>query len=345
MVQANSDRMNLAIDAVRLSKIYREGWIRRRRFKALNEVSFKVQPGSVFGLLGPNGAGKTTFVKTLLGIIRKTNGEARVFGYPAGSLQARRQIGYLPERLALPSYLTGYQCLEYCGGLSGMTASAVRKKRDEMLDLVGLNGWGTSLVRKYSKGMMQRLGLAQAMIHQPRLLILDEPTDGLDPKARAGVREILHRLADQGVTIFLNSHLLQEVEQLCKDVTIMAEGTVRYSGPVNQVAQFIDQQQGVSRGLEVKLLVEANGEQLNAWQSELVSPIQSTQRQDGTWDLVANVDQQADVDQLLDQLRANGISILALNRAAVTLEESFLHLVGQEISGGSKAMDQAGKRT
>lgn len=260
-----SHSVDLAIQAQDLRKTYREGWFGRRKFQALNGVSFHVPVGKVFGLLGPNGAGKTTFVKTLLGIIRKTSGQATVFGHPAGSLKARQNTGYLPERLALPSYLTGYQALEYCGGLSGLSGGAVRARRDEMLELVGLEGWGKSQIRKYSKGMVQRLGLAQAMIHRPKLLILDEPTDGLDPKARAGVRQILHRLSSEGITVFLNSHLLQEVEAICQDVAILHEGNLRYCGPVAAVGQYMDKAKGLTRGLEVKLQVAGPAKFFDQW--------------------------------------------------------------------------------
>lgn len=334
-----------AIESENLSKIYREGLIRRRSFQALQNVSFQVTPGTVFGLLGPNGAGKTTFVKTLLGIIRKTSGHAQVFGLPAGSIRARQTLGYLPERLSLPPYLTGYQCLEYCGGLSGMRAGAVRAKRDQTLELVGLSGWGSSLVRKYSKGMMQRLGLAQALIHQPRLLILDEPTDGLDPKARAGVREILHRLAGQGVTIFLNSHLLQEVEQLCRDVAIMAEGTVRYCGPVDQVSQFIDQSQGVSRGLELEFEVLGDPEQWDQWQNSHQWAATVDSLASGSWKLQVSVSGQDDADAIVDTLRSHRLSIGSMARRSISLEDSFLKLVGQELDDGRGAMQQAGKRS
>lgn len=335
-----------AIEANQLSKVYREGWIRPKRFQALHDVSFRVKSGTVFGLLGPNGAGKTTFVKTLLGIIRKTSGHARVFDLSAGSRAARRKLGYLPERLSLPGYLTGFQCLEYCGGLSGMSGRAVRAKRNEVLELVGLGGWGPTLVRKYSKGMMQRLGLAQALLHEPKLLILDEPTDGLDPKARAGVREILHRLSNQGVTIFLNSHLLQEVEQICRDVAIMAEGSVRYCGPVDQVATFIEQGSGAVRGLEVQFRIGGETAQIEQWQAS-GHPLATGSHRDGdAWVFSGSFQDQQQVDQLVDLLRQQHISIHGLERKVLSLEDSFLHLVGQELpSSASGNMEQAGKRS
>ena len=194
--------MTSAIEVDSLGKIYRDGLIFGKSFMALNGVSFKVQRGEIFGLLGPNGAGKTTFIKILLGIIRKSSGQASMLGYRAGSRAGRQQVGYLPEQLRIPQHMTGYTALEYYGNLSHVSTRVVRKKRPELLDLVGLGERGSEPVKKYSKGMRQRLGLAQALLHEPKLLVLDEPTDGLDPGARAEMRKVIRRLCDEGVTIF-----------------------------------------------------------------------------------------------------------------------------------------------
>ncbi len=358
MNSANSEEV--AITAVDLRKTYREGIFRRKVFQALNGVTFSVPTGKVFGLLGPNGAGKTTFVKTLLGIIRGSSGSATIFGLPAGSQRARRTIGYLPERLSLPSYLTGYQALAYCGGLSGLTGGQVRARRDEMLELVGLEGWGNSLIRKYSKGMVQRLGLAQAMIHNPKLLILDEPTDGLDPKARASVREILHRLSNLGVTVFLNSHLLQEVEQICQDVAILSEGNLRYCGRVEEIGGFMDQGSGISRGLEVKILVSASNETIETlFDAQKVQQLQADATPlardlvnadpTGKIEIKVAVPGQLELDQRIDLLRAAGISICSIVPEKVTLETAFLELVGHSSSATKgkqeRSMAKAGNRS
>lgn len=327
-----------AIRAVELRKTYREGWIKRKKFQALNGVSFEVQAGRVFGLLGPNGAGKTTFVKVLMGIIRHTAGSATVFGLPAGSLAARRMIGYLPEKLALPSYLTGYQALEYCGGLSGLSGGQVRAKRDELLSLVGLEGWGKSAIKKYSKGMVQRLGLAQAMIHQPKLLVLDEPTDGLDPKARAGVREILLRLSQGGTTVFLNSHLLQEVEVLCQDVAILSEGNITYCGAVAGIHDFLQTSRGKANGISVKILVAGRAEAIASLTKPILANVtfnpdglrDSSIKPDGDgqWWITEDLAEQAQVDARVDLLRKAGLSIVSLTPQRLSLEAAFLELVG-----------------
>ena len=202
---------SLAIQTRDLSKTYRDGWFGRRRVQALAGVSLSVNRGEIFGLLGPNGAGKTTLIKILLGIVHKSSGEAEMLGRPAGHRVTRRKIGYLPEHHRIPHHLNGNTALEYYGGLSNLSVREVRSRRPKLLEMVGLGRWGKTLVRKYSKGMLQRLGLAQAMLHDPELLVLDEPTDGVDPVGRAEIREVLARLKSEGKTIFLNSHLLQEV--------------------------------------------------------------------------------------------------------------------------------------
>ena len=174
-----------------LKKSYKSGLIRRRRINALQGATLEVPRGSIYGLLGPNGAGKTTMIKILLGIVRKTSGEATVLGKQAGALDARRSIGYLPENHRIPRHLTGVTALEYFGCLSGLTAAEARRRSPEMLDIVGLAGREKERVSGYSKGMQQRLGLAQALLHKPELIVLDEPTDGVDPVGRKDIREVL----------------------------------------------------------------------------------------------------------------------------------------------------------
>ncbi|MEZ6109082.1 MAG: ABC transporter ATP-binding protein [Pirellulaceae bacterium] len=232
--------MKVAIESSQLTKVY-GGLFKRGSFKALDSVSLSLPQGRIFGLLGPNGAGKTTFIKILLGIIRKTGGEATVLGQPAGSVECRRLIGYLPEQMRIPRHLTGLGAMSFYGSLSGMNRKDIAERAPMLLEKVGLQGREKELTRRYSKGMVQRVGLAQALLHQPEVLILDEPTDGLDPRARREMRELLLRLREEeGVTIFLNSHILQEVEMVCDDVAIMHQGRLRYSGPVADVNSFFN---------------------------------------------------------------------------------------------------------
>src|SRR5262245_28961241 len=215
-----------AIETIDLCKTYVEGLLRRKRQEALKGVSLRVERGEIFGLLGGNGAGKTTFIKALLGILRKTAGEARLLGFPAGDRRGRKLVGYLPENLRVPRHLTGYTALEYYGNLSNVPTSVIRQRRGDLLEKVGLAARAKDPVRTYSKGMLQRLGLAQAMLHDPELFILDEPTDGLDPLARSQVRGYLTELKRVGKTIFLNSHILQEAELICARGAILDKGVL-----------------------------------------------------------------------------------------------------------------------
>src|SRR5690348_13684771 len=221
-----------AIETEGLEKIYRSRF-RGREIRAVSNLSLQVPVGSKFALLGANGAGKTTFVKMLLSAVHPTSGRARLFGRDANIPLARQPVGYLPENHRFPTYLTGQSMLDFYAALSGMEVYTRRRRIPELLDLVGLNGWGEVRIKKYSKGMLQRLGLAQALIHRPRLLVLDEPTDGVDPVGRRDIRDILNRLTGTGVTVFINSHLLSEVESFCDYVAIVHRGELALQGQVS----------------------------------------------------------------------------------------------------------------
>ncbi len=187
-----------AIEVQSLQKFYRGGFFGRQRVAALRGVSLQVARGDIFGLLGPNGAGKTTLIKVLLGIVRPSGGTATLLGWPSGDRRGRQSVGYLPESHRIPRHHTGNTALEYYGSLSGMPGRDIRRRRPELLERVGLGAWGKTSVKNYSKGMLQRLGLAQALMHEPELLVLDEPTDGVDPVGRSEMRAILRQLKDQG---------------------------------------------------------------------------------------------------------------------------------------------------
>lgn len=224
----------MAVDSLR--KVYRGGrWWRRSDIHALQGVSLSACRGQVFGLLGPNGAGKTTLIKILLGVIRSSGGRASLFGLPAGSTPARRRVGYLPESLRVDRHHTARSALSFYGRLSGLDSKAIRDRSDELLELVGLSTRDRESVKRFSKGMLQRLGLAQALMHDPDLLVLDEPTDGLDPVGRQEVRKVIERLRAAGKTIFLNSHILHEVELVCTHLAIMAHGEVLASGSLDEL--------------------------------------------------------------------------------------------------------------
>jgi ABC-2 type transport system ATP-binding protein len=202
------------------------------RIQALKGVSLKVEKGQIYGLLGQNGAGKTTLIKILLGIVKITGGEADLLGAPAGTTATRQRVGYLPEDHQFPGYHSGYSLMDFYGQLYGVSRDDRRRKIPETLELVGIAGRMHSKVKTYSKGMKQRLGIAQAMLHDPDLIILDEPTDGVDPLGRREIRELMQRLKERGHSIFLNSHLLGEVELICDRVAILQQGMLVREGTI-----------------------------------------------------------------------------------------------------------------
>ncbi|MCP4704507.1 MAG: ABC transporter ATP-binding protein, partial [candidate division Zixibacteria bacterium] len=186
-----------------ISKTFRRGFS-GNDIKALSEVSLNILSGDIFGLLGPNGAGKTTLVKILLGALTPSSGSASINNFDVSDYRARNQIGFLPENHRFPEYQTGKQMLSFYGGLTGLSSSEIMNRSTEVLKLVDMEKWGDTQIKKYSKGMMQRLGLAQALLNDPEIIFLDEPTDGVDPIGRREIRDILKSLKDRGKTIFLN---------------------------------------------------------------------------------------------------------------------------------------------
>ena len=318
---------NMAIRAEVLEKTYLEGLTRRKKFHALRGISLEVPEGEIFGLLGPNGAGKTTFIKILLGIIRKSGGQATVYDHPAGSREARSQIGYLPEQMRIPKHLTGVTALEYYGALNGLDSREIRERSPGLFEMVGLAGRERDLARKYSKGMVQRLGLAQALLHRPRVLVLDEPTDGLDPQARAGMRKVLERLRDEGVTIFLNSHILQEVELICDRVAILHKGEMRYCGSVEDIGARLRAENGEQETFEVELKLQGKTDHL----SRVLDGFPEAQVVQGAEIQVGlRVQDQVELDRLVDRARTHGFSLIHLQRNRVSLEDAFLSIVGGE---------------
>ncbi len=331
-----------AIETHDLRKTYVEGLLRRKRQEALKGVSLRVERGEIFGLLGGNGAGKTTFVKALLGIIRRTGGNATVLGFPAGDWRGRKLIGYLPENLRVPRHLTGLTALEYYGHLSNVPTSVIRQRRGELLKMVGLDERAKDPVRTYSKGMLQRLGLAQAMLHDPELFILDEPTDGLDPLARSQVRGFLSDLRKRGKTIFLNSHILQEVELICDRVAILDKGVLRRVANVAEITSGRVQISG-------RVSSAGNGQPHEALEElelhlDLTAPETLIRQTLGTlpiahWQsfsplehrVVTRVPSQPAVDELIDRLRLSGVSIVGLSRRRVSLEEAYLEIVAETV--------------
>ncbi len=321
-----SERLESAIEVSGLRKVYKSGLFAQKRFQSLAGVDLHVQRGEVFGLLGPNGAGKTTLIKILLGIIRPSGGQATVLGERAGSKAARQHIGYLPENLNFASHQTAIRAMKFYGRLSRLDETTIRKRSAELIELVGLKGRDRELVTRFSKGMRQRLGLAQAMLHDPDLLIMDEPTDGLDPVGRSQIRQLITLLKERGKTVFLNSHILQEVELVCDRVAILVAGQLRGIGrPRDLSEQF-------HGSLGERVTLELSGEATSLEQFAKTTTGEFMPMPNGRCTLALSVENQSEVDQLIDRLRQAQISLFKLERTRPSLEQVFLSMVGNQYS-------------
>ncbi|MEQ9105272.1 MAG: ABC transporter ATP-binding protein [Rhodothermales bacterium] len=287
------------LDARGAGKTYRTG-LRRREVHALDALDLTVHAGDLLGILGPNGAGKTTLLKLALGIVRPTRGTVSLFGREAGDPAARRRVGYLAENHRFPPHLTARQVLDVYGRLGDVTHPVRHRRIQELLGLVELTDWADRRTGTFSKGMMQRLGLAQALLGDPELLILDEPTDGIDPVGRRNIRDLLLRLNREGMTILLNSHMLSEVEHLCRRVVVLRHGACLWAGPTSDLLKASSSViLRIKRGEydENVVLDGATDEELNA---------------------------------RIDALRSEGVLILSVERAKNTLESGFIRLMEAE---------------
>ena len=305
--------MNEAVIEVSgLRKEYR-GAFGRRVITALDGIDVTVRPGELFGLLGPNGAGKTTTVKVLLGLTAATAGSARIAGLPVTNPESRRSVGYLPEGHKIPNYLTARQALSIFGRMSGMETAAIRSRSVELLEKLKLAQWIDVRVKKFSKGMTQRLGLACALIHQPQVLLLDEPTDGVDPVGRREIRDILREEAKNGVAVLLNSHLLSEIELTCDRVAVLRGGKVAAQGSVEGLTR---------KGAKYKMVASPIDDALVAAFRESGAGVD---RVNGHIEL--SVDNIEHLNALVDQVRARGAMLSELAPLRSTLEDVFVDLV------------------
>jgi len=289
----------------------------KRTVKALTDVNLSVEQGSIFGLLGQNGAGKTTLIKILLGIVYPSAGACKMFGEEFSHLHLKKRIGFLPENHKFPNYMTGREVLTFFGKLSGLENLHLAKRIDEMLELVEMTKWSKSKIKTYSKGMMQRLGLAQAMLNNPDLLFLDEPTDGVDPIGRKEIRNVLLALKEGGKTIFLNSHLLSEVELITDRVAILHKGKIIREGNVHDLT---------NRKEEYRIVVDALLE--STLDVSLKEKYELRKVSDSTY--LIRVDEQRPVNDFVDHLRGKGISIKEMAQEKNSLEDVFISLVKAE---------------
>ncbi|MDA1008304.1 MAG: ABC transporter ATP-binding protein [Planctomycetota bacterium] len=319
-----------AIDLQNLQKTYAGG------VQALRGVDLFVGTGEVFGLLGPNGAGKSTLVKVMLTVVRPTCVTGTVLGEPVGHQATLGRIGYLPEHHRFPPYLTGRQVVELFGALAGMDRAPRRRRAAELLDTVGMGGWSSRKLGTYSKGMQQRIGLAAALINDPALVVLDEPTDGVDPVGRREIRDVLARIRDEGRTVLINSHLLSEVELICTQVAIMVQGRVVQRGTVEALTrdsaryEVLLRQQPPAWTLEVSLGARVeNGAGIHANSAEQASA-------EGTPSLFRLVLPQLgsiELQGVLDRLRNECFEIVAVTPMRESLEDLFIRAVKDPETG------------
>ncbi len=289
------------------------------RIEALRGVTLTVEKGEIYGLLGQNGAGKTTLIKVLLGITRGWHGQARVLDQPVGQVAVRRNIGYLPEDHRFPEYHSAHSLLDFYGQLLGVSRQERRRKIPDLLELVGLKGRMHSKIRTYSKGMKQRVGVAQAMLQDPDVIFLDEPTDGVDPVGRREIRQIMQRLQEKGKTIFLNSHLLGEVEKICDRVGILQKGEMIREGDIETLTR--------QRGLFAVGL----GPGQAFPREDLTRLGYAVQPAGGLWDIALTADQS--IDPVVDLLRSRGLSLRHLVEKRQSLEDLFIKTVAEGETG------------
>jgi ABC-2 type transport system ATP-binding protein len=293
----------IAIAAHGLRKVYRS-------ITALDGIDLEVESGELFGLLGPNGAGKTTTVKILLGLTHPTDGKASIHGIPVSDPESRRRVGYLPEGHRFPGYLTARETLSIFGRMSGVEPPVLARRIPELLSRVHLEKWAGVRVKKFSKGMVQRLGLAAALVHDPDVLLLDEPTDGVDPVGRREIRDLLLEEARRGKAVLVNSHLLSEIELTCGRVAILREGKIVAQGPISELTKRQETYRMSAAPVDESLL--ASFRETGA----------GVERQNGH--LVLSVRDTEHLNTLVDRLRERGGRLTELSPVRSSLEDIFV---------------------
>ena len=313
----------LALDLHDVTKTY------RGRVQALRGVSISVREGEIFGLLGPNGAGKSTLVKIVMTVVRPTSARGTVLGAPVGTQEVLERVGYLPEHHRFPPYLTGRQVVDFFGALCKVPRAARRTRTDALLGLVGMRDWADRKVTTYSKGMQQRIGIATALINDPRLVVLDEPTDGVDPVGRREIRDMLLRIRAEGRTVLVNSHLLSEVEMVADRVAIISKGETIAQGSIDELTRD-------SHRFEIDA---SGGPELLSVTGTAVAGREPADRP-GLRTYVVPTREAADVQPAIDALRAAGAVIVRVERARETLEDLFVRSVvdehGRSVPGAAR---------
>jgi ABC-2 type transport system ATP-binding protein len=304
-----------ALATYELTKDYAIGFWRPRPYRALHHLTLEVEPGEVFGFLGPNGAGKTTTLKLLMQLVFPTSGRAELLGKPAGDLSVKRRIGYLPEHPYFYDHLTAEELLRYFAGLFGYSGAERSQRVERLLDDVGIGAERRLQLRKFSKGMLQRVGIAQALINDPELVIFDEPMSGLDPLGRREVRALILRLRDRGCTVFFSSHVLSDAETLCSRVAILAKGQLMTSGRLADMLAFhVRGWELVASGVSGPLLASLSARATRV-----------TSIGDERYTIELPLDQP--LDRILAELSQAGGTVVSLNPVRDTLEDLFVQQV------------------
>jgi len=312
---------DVPIEISNLSKTYRLGFLQNRQVRALQGLNLKIERGQVYGLLGPNGAGKSTTIKVLMNLVQASTGAVRLFGLPPQSETARREVGFLPENPAPYEYLTGREFVELSGRLGGLSGATLKSRVNEVLASVDMERAGSLQIRRYSKGMNQRIGLAQAIVARPRLLILDEPTSGLDPVGRRQIRDLILTERQRGTTILFCTHIISDVEALCDRVVVLVGGKRVREGSVRELL--------TSQASVVELTVEGVSEAQVRGLGEQVSQVQAV----GERLLLRAPD--ASIQNLIRGVQAAGGRISQLQPSHFSLEELFLEALKEARQGGT----------
>ena len=314
----SDEQPTAAISIKGLRKVFVTG-VLRRKYVALKSLDLEVPEGTIFGYVGHNGAGKTTSIKMLMGLITPTAGEARVLGHPLKSMDALARIGFLPEHPYFHDYLTGREFLDFYARLFNIPAAERAKRIDRLLGEVRLQQARDAQLRTYSKGMLQRIGVAQALINEPQLVILDEPMSGLDPSGRRLIRNLILRMRDEGRTVFFSSHILSDVEMICDRIGILVRGKLAYTGGVSELLE-----QHTNR---VELRVEQLDEGFVVQQGEL---LRGAVQHGNQWLLKVNADESQQL--LLQRLTEAGAEVVSINPVRPSLEELFMREMSGEAS-------------
>jgi len=309
LVAKNKAMSAPAIETENLTKEYPHGFLNLKKRTSLEGLNMQVETGEVFGFIGPNGAGKSTTIKLLMRLIFPTAGSARILGKPISDIEMHRDIGYLPEQPYFYDYLTAAELLDYFARIHDLSAADRKERVQRMLKKVGLETAGKIQLRKYSKGMLQRVGMAQAILHDPKIVILDEPMSGLDPVGRREVRDIILELKHEGKTVMFSTHILSDAEMLCDRVGVIVGGKLRGVGAPEQLVDVKTQ------GMEI--LFELAGQS--------VAPVLAKATRSG--DRYRLQVPEAELYGAIEQLRAAGARILSVAPVRATLEELFMNLV------------------